>query len=80
LEELNQPLLEINKYNHKAIFTPNKKMKSNPMKISNNSSKWKISPNNSNNFEIYIINYKRNNKNRRKRTIQKKILSHNYIF
>ena len=79
LEELNQPLLEINKYNQKTIFTPNKKMKSNPMKISNCSSKWNMSPNNSNNFESYIINNKRNNKNRRKHIIQKKIYSHNYI-
>ena len=79
LQELNKKLIEINSYNHKTIFTPNKKKKSNPLKISNISMKLNVSPDNSNNFEANIINNKRANRNRRKNIIQRKNNSHNYI-
>ena len=79
LQELNKKLIEINSYNHKTIFTPNKKKKSNPLKISNISMKLNVSPGNSNNFEANIINNKRANRNRRKNIIQRKNNSHNYI-
>ena len=64
VEDLNQQLKEINNYNQKALFTPTKKIKPYPMKISNGSMKWNVSPDNSNNFEAIIINNKRANKNR----------------
>ena len=79
LQELNKKLIEINSYNHKTIFTPNKKKKSNPLKISNISMKLNVSPDNSNNFEANIINNKRANRSRRKNIIQRKNNSHNYI-
>ena len=79
LKELNKKLIEINSYNHKTIFTPNKKKKSNPLKISNISMKLNVSPDNSNNFEANIINNKRANRSRRKNIIQRKNNSHNYI-
>ena len=79
LQELNKKLIEINSYNHKTIFTPNKKKKSNHLKISNISMKLNVSPDNSNNFEANIINNKRANRSRRKNIIQRKNNSHNYI-
>lgn len=79
VEDLNQQLIEINKNNQKALFTPTKKIKPNPMKISISSMKWNVSPVNSNNFEANIINNKRANRNRRKHIIQKNIYSQNYI-
>jgi hypothetical protein len=79
LEGLNRKIIEINNYNQRTIFTPNKKIKSNPLKISNSSIKWNGSPDNSNNFEANIINNKRANKNKRKHIIQKNNYSHNYI-
>ena len=79
LEELKQQLIEINNYNQKTLFTPNKKKKSKPMKISNSSMKWNVSPDNSIFFEANIINKKRANKVGKKHIIQKNIYSHNYI-
>lgn len=79
LEYLNQKQIEINNCNKETILTPNKKIKSNHMKISNNSMKWNVSPDNSNNFETYIINNKRANRNRRKHIIHNKMFPYNYL-
>ena len=78
LEDLNMQIKGNNNYNRKTIFTPNKKIKSNPMKISYNSMKWNVSPDNSYIFEENIINNKRANKNKRKNIIQKQKYSHSY--
>ena len=78
LEDLNMQIKGNNNYNRKTIFTPNKKIKSNPMKISYSSMKWNVSPDNSYIFEENIINNKRANKNKRKNIIQKQKYSHSY--